>query len=136
MVAAGQIPHPLRGPRLRFGNWEERLVQIPQTELPKVTTPLQEIPSSTHKLDVIWQATLPPSFLGVTACLRRDQSPEGAHEVSPDPLMVGVMLAPGVATMSTSGIVKDEVTGVTYMDTVTTLVGRVALNRRPQPRGP
>ena len=42
--------------------------------------------------------------------------------------MVGVMSAPGVATMSTSSIVKDEVTGVTYMDTITTLVGRVALS--------
>ena len=30
--------------------------------------------------------------------------------------------------MSASCIVKDEVTGVTYMDTVTTLVGRVALS--------
>ena len=30
--------------------------------------------------------------------------------------------------MSTSYIVKDEVTEVTYMDTVTTLVGRVALS--------
>ena len=38
------------------------------------------------------------------------------------------MLAPGVATMSTSHIVKDEVTGVTYMDTVTTSIGRVALS--------
>ena len=62
------------------------------------------------------------------ACLRREQSPGGAHEVSPDPLMVGVMLAPGVATMSTSHIVKDEVTGVTYMDMVTISVGRVALS--------
>ena len=26
MVAAGQISHPLRSPRLRFCNWEERLV--------------------------------------------------------------------------------------------------------------
>ena len=29
MVAAGQIPHPSRSPRLRFCNWEERVVQIP-----------------------------------------------------------------------------------------------------------
>ena len=42
--------------------------------------------------------------------------------------MVGVMLAPGVVTMGTSHIVKDEVTGVIYMDTVTTSVGRVALS--------
>ena len=61
-------------------------------------------------------------------CLRRDQSLEGVHEVSPDSLAVGVMLAPGVATMSTSYIMKDKVTGVTYLDTVTTSIGRVALS--------
>ena len=55
-------------------------------------------------------------------CLGRDQSPEGVHEVPSDPLTVAIMLAPGVVTMSTSCIVKDEVTGVTYMDTVTTSV--------------
>ena len=51
----------------------------------------------------------------------------GAQEVSPN-LLAGVKSAPGVVTMSTSHIVKDEVTGVTYMDTVTTSVGRVALS--------
>ena len=60
-------------------------------------------------------------------CLRRYQSLEGAHKLPPDPLAVGVMLAPGVTTMNTSCIMKDEVTGVTYMDMVTTSVGRVAL---------
>ena len=73
------------------------------------------------------------------ACLRRYQSLEGAHEVPPDLLAVRVMLAPGVVTMSTSCIVKDEVTGVTYMDTVTTLVGRVVLSgpeQEPSAQGP
>ena len=77
-----------------------------------------------QELEVVQQVTPPSSFLGVTACLRRDQSLEGAHKVPPDPLAVGVMSAPGVATM----IVKDEVTGVTYMDMVTTSVGKVALS--------
>ena len=40
MVAAGQIPHPSRGPRLR----EERMVWIPQTEILEMMTPLQEMP--------------------------------------------------------------------------------------------
>ena len=61
-------------------------------------------------------------------CLRRDPPLEEAHKVSPNPLAVGVMSAPGVATMSTSHIMKDKVTGVTYMDTVTTSVGRVVLS--------
>ena len=38
------------------------------------------------------------------------------------------MSAPGVAPMSTSCIMKDEVMGITYMDTVTILVGKVALS--------
>ena len=98
-------------------------------------TTWQEPPLLTEELEVVWQAMPPPGLLGVAACLQRDQVPEGVCKVSSDPLTIGVMLASGVVTMSTSCIVKDEVMGVTYMDTVTTLVGRVALNRRSQPRG-
>ena len=36
-------------------------------------------------------------------------------------------MGPAVAMMYTTRIVQDEATGVTYMDTVTALVGRVAL---------
>ena len=92
-----------------------------------MTTP-QETPLPTQEVEVVWQVTLTPCFLGVMACLRRDQSLEGVHEVSPNPLAVGVMSASGVVTMSTSCIMKDEVTGVTYMDTVTISVGRVAVS--------
>ena len=38
-----------------------------------------------------------------------------------------VMVKPSMATMCTTHIVQDETTGVTYMDTVTTSMGRVAL---------
>ena len=115
MVAVGQIPHPSGSLGWRFCNWE------------MMTTP-PETPSPTQELEVIWQVTQTPSFLGVTACLRRSQSPEEVHEVSPDPLAVGVMLAPWVVTMCTSCIIRDEATGATYLDTVTTSVGRVALS--------
>ena len=69
---------------------------------------------------------LPADFAGVTACLWRDQSLEGVSD--PDPLRMAVLSGPAVATMSTSQIVKDEVTEVTYMDTVTTSVGQVTLS--------
>ena len=36
-------------------------------------------------------------------------------------------MGPTVAMMYATCIVQDEATGVTYMDTVTTLVGRMAL---------
>ena len=124
VVAAGLIPCPSRGPKLR----EEWVVQIPQTKLSKKMTTPQEAPSPSQELEVVWQVTPIPSFLGVMVCLRRDPPSKEAHKVSPNPLAVGVMSTPGVATMSTSCIMKDEVTGITYMDSVITLVGRVALS--------
>ena len=93
-----------------------------------MTTTPPETPSPTQELEVIQQVTLTPSFLGVMACLRRSHLPEEIHEVSPDPLVVGVMSAPGVATMCTSHINRDKVTGATYLHMVTTMVGRVALS--------
>ena len=38
------------------------------------------------------------------------------------------MSASGKVTMCTSCIIRDKVTGATYLDTVTTSVGRVALS--------
>ena len=69
---------------------------------------------------------MPPSFARVTACLQRDNPPEGVS--NPDELGMAVLTGPTVATMSSSCIVKDKVTGVTYMDTMTTSVGRVTLS--------
>ena len=50
-----------------------------------------------------------------------------AHEAPPDLLQLVAVVEPTVAMMSTSCIVKDKATGITYMDTVTTSVGQVAL---------
>ena len=71
---------------------------------------------------------LPPGFIRVTACFQRDQSLEEVCEVSPGPLEMALVLGLAVVTMSTSCIVKDEVMGVTYMDTMTTSVGWVILS--------
>ena len=50
-----------------------------------------------------------------------------AFEVPPAPLQLEVTIKPAVAMMHTSCIVEDEAAGITYMDTVTTSVGQVAL---------
>ena len=41
---------------------------------------------------------------------------------------IGLVAAPGIASVSSSHIVIDELTGVTYMDTVTTSIGRVTMS--------
>ena len=72
--------------------------------------------------------TPPPGFLGVMVCLWKDPLPEKVHEAPPDPLQIASVIEVTVATMSASWIVKDEATGITFMDTITTSVGRVALD--------
>ena len=68
-----------------------------------------------------------PGFLEVTSCLRDPLSKE-ILDTTPVQVAVGMMTAPGVATMSASHVVLDEATGVTYLDMVTTSVGRVTLS--------
>ena len=80
----------------------------------------------TKELEVAQQVMLPPGFARVTACLQRDQLLEGVS--NPDPLRMAVSSGPAVATMINSCIIKDNVTGVTYMDTVTTSLGQVTFS--------
>ena len=74
-------------------------------------------------------------FQGVTACLKKDKPLERAFEMPSRPLTVEMVNVPRLATMCTSHIVKDEMTGITYMDTVTTSIGRVALSGPEQGQG-
>ena len=78
-------------------------------------------------LETLQQLTPYPGFWGVMACLRRDPSLVVAYEALWDPLQLAAVVEPTVATMSASCIMKDEATRITYMDTVTTSVGQVAL---------
>ena len=94
----------------------------------KMQVTKSEPPSPMRELEMVRQVTLPPSFTGVTACLQRDQLPEKVSEVPQDPLRMAALLVPTVATMSASCIVKDKAMEVTYMDTITTLVGQVAIS--------
>ena len=63
----------------------------------------------------------------MTTCFR-NQLPEVVPEALPIPVAMGMMAAPGMVTMSTSHVVWDEATGATYLDMVTTSMGRVARN--------
>ena len=104
------------------------LVQQAQPNEPKVQTTLSEPPSPTKGSEIVWRVTPLSGFTRVTACLWRDQLLEKVCKVPQDPLRMVAVLVPTVASMSTSCIIKDEATGVTYMDTMATSVGRVTLS--------
>ena len=71
--------------------------------------------------------TPPPGFRGVEACLLRDSPSLATMEAPPEIRSPNIMVGPTVATLSATWIVQDEFTRVTYVDTVTTSVERVAL---------
>ena len=49
-------------------------------------------------------------------------------EVPMGTMPIGLVTTPWISSMSASCIVKDEATGVTYLDTITNSIGRVALS--------
>ena len=69
----------------------------------------------------------PPGFMGVAACLQRDSPSPAPIEPPWETRQPDTLMGPAVAMMYATHIVQDEATGVTYMDTVTTFMGRVAL---------
>ena len=126
VVAAGQIPPISQGSKQRplSQSSGKRMVQHQWADELKVQSTKSKPTSLTKALEIAQWVTLPPGFLGATACLQRDPSPEKACEVSPGPRK---------NSRSDGGHhgdneCKDEVTGVTYMDTVTTSMGQVALS--------
>ena len=65
---------------------------------------------------------------GVTMCLQMLELVEVALELPLGIMSFGVVVAPGISMVSMSCIMRDETTGMTYMDTVTTSIERVALS--------
>ena len=51
------------------------------------------------------------------------------QEVPMGALLIGLVTTPGISSMSSSCVVTDDATGLTYVDTVTTSIGRIILHR-------
>ena len=91
------------------------------TPHPKPSLPVQA-------LAVIRPTTPPCGFAGVTACLWTPEPSGMASEAPHDTLSLGVVATPKNLHHNISHIIRDEAMGVTYMDMVTTSIGRVALS--------
>ena len=119
VVVVGKPPHPSRS-----SEWTYPLEATCDQPTKKEPT---KTPSPAQGLEVAHQWKPTPGFMDVITCLRSQSSKE-VLETPPVPVVMGMMAAPGVATMSISQVVWVEATGDTYLDTVTTSIGRVALN--------
>ena len=129
VVAAGDIPQPTRTLRQKVGS--SQIFQMIPIKLPvsplRASTPPQ--PSlSTQALVLVWPPTPPHGFSGVMACLHAPELVEVDLKAPVGIMPIGLLVTPGISSVSSSHIVKDKHTGVTYMDTVMTSIGRVTIS--------
>ena len=129
VMATGDIPQLTRTPRLKVGLSQlSRMIPIkPPVSPPRTPTPPQPSPS-TQALALVWLPTPPLGFSGVTACLHTPELVEVDLEVPVGAMPIRLVATPGISSVSSSCIVKDGIMGITYMDTVTTSVGRVTIS--------
>ena len=129
VVAAGEISQPSKASRPRVGP-----IQLPQTVPVEPPASLSKTPTRSkpslpvQALAVIQPMTPPHGFAGMTGCVWTPELLEMASEGPHGTMSIGVVVTPGISTMSTSHIIRDEAMGVRYMDMVTTSIGRVALS--------
>ena len=94
---------------------------------PRTPTPPQPSPL-TQALALMQLPTLLHGFSGVMACLHTPELVEVDFKGPVGVMPIGLVATPGISSVSSSHIVKDEITGITYMDTITTSVGRVTIS--------
>ena len=67
--------------------------------------------------------------MGVTACLKMPELVEVDQEVPMGALSIGLVMMPGISSISSSHVVTDDAMGLTYVNTITISVGRIILCR-------
>ena len=76
-------------------------------------------------------STHPRGFTDVTSCLRAPKFKETDQEAFEGTTSIGLVATPGISSVCTMQVMKDDKTGLVYMDTITTLVGQVVLGADP-----
>ena len=99
VAVVGKPPCPSRSPEQTYPL--EAVHNQPMKKAPIRT------PSPTQGLEVAHQWKPTPGFVDVTTCLRSQSSKE-VLETPPIPVLMEIMAAPGVVTMSTSRVVWDK----------------------------
>ena len=136
VLAAGEIPQSTTMPKVR--GMARQLTQTIPINLPlgimKAPLPLPSSPPA-RALVLRWPPTLPQGFTGVTACLKTPEVVEVGQDMPIGPMSIGLVTTPGILSVSSSHIVKDDITGLVYVDTVMTSIGRVVLGRSGPDQG-
>ena len=129
VIAARETPQPTQTSRLRRRSHPFSWVKPVKSPIHLPNAPSLPEPSPPARALVLVRPSTPPcGFVGVMACLKTLELMKVDQEVPIGTLSMGLVMTPGISSMSSSCIVKDDATGLTYVDTVTTSIGRIILS--------
>ena len=132
VYAAGEIPLPTPVPKPRR---KSRLLSQTTTfahpSCPSKAPPLPMSSPSPWALALAKPPTPPRGFTVVMSCLRVPEFGETDQEAFESTTSIGIVATPSISSVCASQVMKDNETGLVYMDTVTTSVGRVVLGADP-----
>ena len=128
MHVAGETPPPTSIPKPRGRSWV--LLQTAPVTLPSCllrTLPALMSSPPSKALALVRPPNPPRGFTDVTSCLKAPKFMEIGRDMPISAMSIGLVATPGISSVSLTRMMKDDMMGLVYMDTVTTSVGRVIL---------
>ena len=137
MLATREIPKPATMPKSkgRTQQLARTIPIIPPLCLLKAPSLLASPPPA-RALALKWPPTLPPRLHQSNGLSENTRSCGGRPGDTHGLYVHRLVLTPSISSVSSSCVVKDDTTGLVYMDTVTTSIGRVVLGKSDSNEGP
>ena len=136
-LATGETPQLTTMPRVKRRTLQlSRTISIsPPPKPPKAPLPPRSPPPA-RTLALVRLPTPARSFARVVACLKTPELVEVDQGMPVDPISIGMVSNPGLLSISSSRVVKDDTMGLVYLDTVMTSIGRMVLGSMESSEGP
>ena len=137
VVAAGETPQLTATLKVKRRTLQlTRTISIsPSSKPPKAPSPAKS-PLPARTLALVRLPTPPHGFARVVACLKTPELVEVDQEMPVGAMSIGMVLNPGLLSVSSSWVVKDDTMGLVYLDTVTTSIRRMVLGSTESSEGP
>ena len=107
----------------------------PPTKTPKALFPLRS-PLPARALALVRPPTPPHIFTGVAACLRTLELVEVDQNMPVSVMAMGMVSNPGMSSISSSRVVKDNEMRLVYLDTIAVSIGRMVIGSTETREGP
>ena len=137
VIAAGEIPWPttVLQARRRVLRTTRTIPFSPPTKTPKASFPPRS-PLLARPLALVRPSTPPCGFTGVAACLRTLELVEVDQNMPVSVMAMGMVSNPSMSSISSSQVVKDDKTGLVYLETIAASIGRMVIGSTETIEGP